>query len=256
MPILLLGYRTPSSQEIPEILYNGDDGDVAIAIADASPLPRIARLINPQIQPIRHWTEAGAETFATFLANQAAAEDITLDLQAGFLYDAYCHAVGGKAFNGDPLPSWGVFRDDPLKAKQSLAWLVVAKMANPDLESEEVPTYGQLVQANAEVTRLLSETQAEVARLSKALDEIKTATKPTQNSITTTSTEQPAQPKPAAPPAGSSSTTPAGGSGGVEKTTGDPAQSTGDEGPQLSANPVEESKDAKAAASAAAKPKK
>jgi len=39
------------------------------------------------------------------------------------LYTVYCQSVGGKAFNGDPLPSWEEFVNDPTKEKQSKAWL-------------------------------------------------------------------------------------------------------------------------------------
>ena len=41
---------------------------------------------------------------------------------AGFLYEQYCAAVGGKAFNGDPLPSWEEFSKDPAKQLQADAW--------------------------------------------------------------------------------------------------------------------------------------
>jgi len=34
---------------------------------------------------------------------------------AGQLYDRYCVAVGGKAFNGDPLPSWLSSKTTPQK---------------------------------------------------------------------------------------------------------------------------------------------
>lgn len=45
------------------------------------------------------------------------------------LYETYCKSVGGKAFNGDSLPSWKDFLEDPLKKKQSDAWLDTAKEA-------------------------------------------------------------------------------------------------------------------------------
>ena len=48
---------------------------------------------------------------------------------AGQLYETYCQAVGGKAFNGDPLPTWKEFRADPAKQKQSEAWIQVAQKA-------------------------------------------------------------------------------------------------------------------------------
>jgi hypothetical protein len=48
---------------------------------------------------------------------------------AEHLYATYCHNVGGKAFNGDPLPLWQEFRSDPKKKIQSDAWLATAVRA-------------------------------------------------------------------------------------------------------------------------------
>jgi len=48
---------------------------------------------------------------------------------ASELYDDYCQAVGGKAFNGYPLPKWPEFRADESKQKQSDAWMTVARTA-------------------------------------------------------------------------------------------------------------------------------
>lgn len=45
------------------------------------------------------------------------------------LYETYCAAVGGKAFNGDPLPSWHDFKADPKKQVQVAAWRAVADKA-------------------------------------------------------------------------------------------------------------------------------
>ncbi len=45
------------------------------------------------------------------------------------LYTTYCAAVGGVAFNGDPLPDWATFAADPTKEKQSSAWLAAADRA-------------------------------------------------------------------------------------------------------------------------------
>lgn len=42
------------------------------------------------------------------------------------LYEEYCKAVGGLAFNGDPLPDWETFYLDGNKQKQVLAWLAVS----------------------------------------------------------------------------------------------------------------------------------
>jgi hypothetical protein len=52
----------------------------------------------------------------------------TLEL-AATLYTTYCMAVGGKAFNGHPLPDWERFAADPAKATQSAAWVRVAEVA-------------------------------------------------------------------------------------------------------------------------------
>ena len=52
-----------------------------------------------------------------------------LECLAGDLYDTYCAAVGGKAWNGDALPTWTEFRADPKKKLQSDGWLTVAKTA-------------------------------------------------------------------------------------------------------------------------------
>lgn len=45
------------------------------------------------------------------------------------LYENYCKEVGGKAFNGDPLPNWKDFSSDPNKQKQVNAWILVANQA-------------------------------------------------------------------------------------------------------------------------------
>mgnify|MGYP001570328487 FL=1 len=45
------------------------------------------------------------------------------------LYSEYCKEVGGKAFNGDALPSWEEFKADPSKEKQFEAWIAVANRA-------------------------------------------------------------------------------------------------------------------------------
>lgn len=55
--------------------------------------------------------------------------DINLSFLAGKLYERYCQEVGGKAFNGDPLPDWQTFSNDATKQKQVNAWLSVAEEA-------------------------------------------------------------------------------------------------------------------------------
>jgi ribosomal protein L37AE/L43A len=48
---------------------------------------------------------------------------------ARLFYTRYCDAVGGKAFNGDPLPDWLTFFFDPEKVIQRDAWVEVGKTA-------------------------------------------------------------------------------------------------------------------------------
>lgn len=45
------------------------------------------------------------------------------------MYDAYCEAVGGKAYNGEPLPNSSEFFADENKTKQANAWIVAADIA-------------------------------------------------------------------------------------------------------------------------------
>lgn len=54
---------------------------------------------------------------------------INREIVAEALYTAYCAAVGGVNFNGDPLPDWATFAADPTKEKQSNAWLAAADRA-------------------------------------------------------------------------------------------------------------------------------
>lgn len=65
-------------------------------------------------------------TVAEFRAQAEAEERKMYEDRAGHFYETYCKAVGGVAFNGDPLPSWAEFRADTEKLKQSNAWLAVA----------------------------------------------------------------------------------------------------------------------------------
>lgn len=45
------------------------------------------------------------------------------------LYTVYCQAVGGKAYDGKPLPSAEEFFNDPTKQVQAQAWYKVANTA-------------------------------------------------------------------------------------------------------------------------------
>jgi hypothetical protein len=50
-----------------------------------------------------------------------------LDSMASELYAIYCRAVGGVAFNGEPLPAWDEFAADKTKARQVNGWRAMAK---------------------------------------------------------------------------------------------------------------------------------
>jgi hypothetical protein len=52
-----------------------------------------------------------------------------IELLAGRLYNAYCAAVGGVAYDGKPLPAWSEFGRDPAKQKQADGWRRVAAEA-------------------------------------------------------------------------------------------------------------------------------
>lgn len=58
----------------------------------------------------------------------------TIDLIAARIYDTYCEAVGGKAFNGDPLPHSSEFFNDLTKEKQANGYRKAAKamIASPE----------------------------------------------------------------------------------------------------------------------------
>lgn len=45
------------------------------------------------------------------------------------MYDAYCEQVGGKAFDGRPLPTSAEFFEDVGKRKQAAGWLAAASKA-------------------------------------------------------------------------------------------------------------------------------
>lgn len=53
------------------------------------------------------------------------------------LYDTYCAAVGGRAWNGAPLPTGAEFFADPQKQKQADAWRAVAERAKQLFKEEQ-----------------------------------------------------------------------------------------------------------------------
>lgn len=50
-----------------------------------------------------------------------------IESRAAKLYTVYCAAVGGKAFDGAPLPPWHEFAADVAKYKQTEGWRAVAE---------------------------------------------------------------------------------------------------------------------------------
>jgi hypothetical protein len=52
-----------------------------------------------------------------------------LEEHSALLYSVYREAVGGTAFNGEPLPYWEDFAADPNKELQANAWRSVAKQS-------------------------------------------------------------------------------------------------------------------------------
>jgi hypothetical protein len=63
-------------------------------------------------------------------------DHLIMESRAELLYNEYCMCVGGKSFDGKPLPSWEEFRADPTKQKQSDAWYMVALRAGAMLGQE------------------------------------------------------------------------------------------------------------------------
>lgn len=72
-------------------------------------------------------------------------EDVKVEELAGELYETYSEAVGGVAFNNDPLPKWAEFSVDENKTKQAGGWRavasrVIAKGGNTTAKAEDLPT--------------------------------------------------------------------------------------------------------------------
>lgn len=59
-----------------------------------------------------------------------------IEFQAKRLYEEYCKAVGGKAFNGQPLPDWETFSSDESKKIQADGWRQVAIRSIPFSEED------------------------------------------------------------------------------------------------------------------------
>lgn len=74
----------------------------------------------------------------------------TLTEMAEVMYTEYCEAVGGKSYDGKPLPTAKEFFDDDSKVTQSMAWLRAAGKAIDYLrgfEDDKNLTFSEALQA-------------------------------------------------------------------------------------------------------------
>lgn len=103
------------------------------------------------------------------------------------LYTVYCHAVGGKAYDGRPLPAWAEFSTDPGKQTQANGWRVLGELVANDprvmklqerateLEDELIPAREQLrVSAIINQRNLvkLGAAEGRIAELTALLDRV------------------------------------------------------------------------------------
>ncbi len=72
---------------------------------------------------------SGSENEGTEQQDNSVNEQTKREELAHKMYDAYCEAVGGKAFNGDPLPPASEFFADESKQKQADGWRVASDIA-------------------------------------------------------------------------------------------------------------------------------
>lgn len=52
-------------------------------------------------------------------------------------YTAYRESVGGRAWNGDPLPTWAELEADPAKARLVTAWETAAEAIRDEVRRRE-----------------------------------------------------------------------------------------------------------------------
>lgn len=103
----------------------------------------VNRFKNPDTLIFASMTDTGAKLTAIIDYHGAPVRVSDIENMTGEGYNAYCAAVGGKAFNGDPLPDWQTFRADANKKLQSDAWVAAIKSATIVGESHDPqPRYG------------------------------------------------------------------------------------------------------------------
>jgi len=76
-----------------------------------------------------HLWERPKTKFTVHIDGKVWTEQSVAEELAEIMYEEYNKAVGGKAFNGDPLPSWEDFYPHPDKQKQVNGWIASAKAA-------------------------------------------------------------------------------------------------------------------------------
>jgi len=134
--LYLFAFASANALEKPVLLYAGyEPGDQFAAYKQASLSPwdhfvfgtsagsevRAPHSFTPQERAeFSECVIAAAEAAARAAATEDTEELLSITERA---YTAYCEAVGGKAFNGDPLPSWKEFAADPAKQLQANAWV-------------------------------------------------------------------------------------------------------------------------------------
>lgn len=88
----------------------------------------VAKFDVPRLKlPQGEWSLPDSDHILAVLDDGKPKNGLSAAELAGKLYTVYCAAVGGKAFDGNPLPSWREFANDPAKVKQSDAWIKVAE---------------------------------------------------------------------------------------------------------------------------------
>lgn len=93
----------------------------------AGPVGR--EVVKLKMAPIKGEQPTAADTPMPATVKEVAGETEESFKLAGVMYNNYCVAVGGEAFNGDPLPVWIEFSTDATKAKQVDAWRTVGVIA-------------------------------------------------------------------------------------------------------------------------------
>lgn len=87
---------------------------------------QMAKAFVEDLQRNGHFIESAVFTYGGKENLLTVFDYVRIENEAALLYHHYCDAVGGKAFNGDPLPSWDEFVMDEKKTKQANAWRRVA----------------------------------------------------------------------------------------------------------------------------------